>query len=247
MVQYTREDLVSGRVRWRDLTPPEWRDRDEQAVAELKATGTVRSLEKEYFRKDGSRVPVLIGAAIFEGSGNEGVAFVLDLSEQKRAEEALQRAQAELAHVSRVMTIGELTASIAHEINQPLSAMVTNANAGLRWLGGDSPDLEETSQAIRRIVRDGKRASAVVARMRALFKKAPSERIGRYKRGNPRGFDSLAGGDTKKSGVAANPICKRSTIRVRGQNPIATSDSESRTQRYSGHERDNRGAARTAG
>jgi signal transduction histidine kinase len=76
--------------------------------------------------------------------------------------------------VSRVMTVGELTASIAHEINQPLSAMVANADAGLRWLGGDSPDLEETNQAMRRIVRDGKRASAVVARMRALFKKAPS-------------------------------------------------------------------------
>jgi C4-dicarboxylate-specific signal transduction histidine kinase len=72
------------------------------------------------------------------------------------------------------MTIGELTASIAHEINQPLSAIVTNANAGLRWLAADSPDLEETSQAIRRIIRDGKRASAVVSRMRALFKKAPT-------------------------------------------------------------------------
>ena len=91
MVKYSREDLVSGRVRWPDLTPAEWRDRDERAVAELNSTGTLRPLEKEYFRKDGSRVPVLIGAAIFEGSKNEGVAFVLDLSEQKRAEEALQR------------------------------------------------------------------------------------------------------------------------------------------------------------
>src|SRR5262249_17089127 len=81
MVQYSREDLISGRVRWTDLTPAEWRDRDERAVAEVKATGTVQPREKEYFRKDGSRVPVLVGAAMFEGSRNEGVAFVLDLSE----------------------------------------------------------------------------------------------------------------------------------------------------------------------
>ena len=64
MVQYGREDLVSGRVRWTDLTPAEWRERDERAVAELKATGTVQPFEKEYFRKDGSRVPVLIGGAL---------------------------------------------------------------------------------------------------------------------------------------------------------------------------------------
>jgi PAS domain S-box-containing protein len=172
MVEYSREDLLSGRVRWTDLTPPEWRDTSKRAIAELKATGTLQPYEREYFRKDGSRVPVLIGAAIFEGSENEGVAFVLDLSEQKRAEEALQKAQAELAHVTRVATLGELTASIAHEINQPLAAVVTNANAGLRWLSRDSPDLAEACEAIRRIIRDGNRAGEVISRMRALFKKA---------------------------------------------------------------------------
>jgi hypothetical protein len=70
-------------LRWTDLTPPEWRDVSERAVAELKATGTIQPYDREYFRKDGSRVPVLIGAAIFEGSANEGVAYVLDLSTQK--------------------------------------------------------------------------------------------------------------------------------------------------------------------
>src|SRR6516164_2375076 len=93
MVGYSREDLISGRVRWTDLTPAEWWDRDERAVAQLKATGTAQPFQKEYSRKDGSRVPVLIGAAMFEGSGNEGVAFVLDLSEQKRAEEALRASE----------------------------------------------------------------------------------------------------------------------------------------------------------
>jgi len=172
MVEYSREDLVSGRVRWTDLTPAEWRDRDERAVAELRTTGALQPFEKEYFRKDGSRVRVLVGAATFEESGNEGVAFVLDLSEQKRAEEALQKAQAELAHVTRVAALGELTASIAYEINQPLAAVVTNANASLRWLSRDSPNLAEACEAIRRIIRDGNRAGEVISRMRALFKKA---------------------------------------------------------------------------
>jgi PAS domain S-box-containing protein len=89
IVQYSREDLVTGRVRWTDLTPAGWRDRDKRASEEAKATGTIQPFEKEYFRKDGSRVPVLTGGATFEGSGNEGVAFVLDLSEQKRAEQEI--------------------------------------------------------------------------------------------------------------------------------------------------------------
>jgi PAS domain S-box-containing protein len=179
MVNYSREDLVSGRLNWKDLTPPEWRDITEQAVLQLRATGILQPYEKEYFRSDRSRVPVLIGSAVFEEGQNEGVSFVLDLSEQKRAEEALRRsqahlaeAQAELAHVTRVTALGELTASIAHEISQPLAAVVTNANAGLRWLSGDSPDLAEAREAIRRITRDGKRAGDVISRMRSLFKKA---------------------------------------------------------------------------
>jgi PAS domain S-box-containing protein len=179
MVNYSREDLVSGHLSWKDLTPPEWRDLTERGVAQLKATGILQPYEKEYFRNDRSRVPVLVGSAVFEEGQNEGVAFVLDLSEQKRAEEALRRsqthlaeAQAELAHVTRVTALGELTASIAHEISQPLAAVVTNADASLRWLSGDSPDLTEAREAIRRITRDGKRAGDVISRMRSLFKKA---------------------------------------------------------------------------
>jgi PAS domain S-box-containing protein len=87
-VQYDREDLAAGRVRWKDLTPPEWSDRDERAIDQLKATGIFQPYEKEFFRKDGGRVPILLGGALFEGSGNEGVAFVLDLTEQKRQESA---------------------------------------------------------------------------------------------------------------------------------------------------------------
>jgi len=94
MVDYDREDLVSGRIRWTELTPPEWRDRDERRwLPELKVTGTLQPFEKEYFRKDRSRVPVLIGVATFEEGGNQGVAFVLDLTERKRAEQALRRSR----------------------------------------------------------------------------------------------------------------------------------------------------------
>ena len=95
-----------------------------------------------------------------------------EIIERKRAEEALHKAQAELAHVTRVMTMGELTASIAHEVNQPLAAVVTNGNACLRWLAREAPDLEEARECLRRIIRDGHRASDVIARIRALAQKS---------------------------------------------------------------------------
>jgi PAS domain S-box-containing protein len=173
LVNYTRDDFVSGRVRWTDLTPAEWRERDEEALEEIKATGAFRPFEKEYLRKNGSRVPVLIGGAIFETNGSEGVAFILDLSEQKRAESAMRRAQSELAHVSRITTLGELTASIAHEVNQPLGSVVNNANACLTILSGSSPHLDEVREALAEIIEGAERASAVVSRVRSLSKKMP--------------------------------------------------------------------------
>jgi PAS domain S-box-containing protein len=174
IVEYDREDLVWGRMRWTDLTPREWRERDEHAVADLRANGSAQPYEKEYIRKDGSRVPVLVGAALFEEGGNAGVAFVLDLREQKRAEEVrerLRQAQAELAHMTRVMTIGQVAASIAHEVNQPLSGIVTNASTCLRMLEADPPNLEGARETARRTIRDGSRASEVITRLRALFSK----------------------------------------------------------------------------
>jgi PAS domain-containing protein len=105
MLQYSREDLVSRRMLWTDLTPPEWYERDERAMASLKATGAAQPYEKEFFRKDGSRVPVLVGGALFEG-GNEGVAFVLDLSERKRAEEKIRRSESYLAEAQRLSQTG---------------------------------------------------------------------------------------------------------------------------------------------
>ena len=304
-MQYDREDLASGLVRWLDLTPAEWHDRDEKALADLRATGIFQPFEKEYFRKDGSRVPVLLGGTFFEGSGNEGVAFVLDLSEQKRVERALRRSEAflaesqhlsqigsfswrvaaneitwseqlyriyeleigtpvtvelirtrvhpedvsllekmidqarddghgfewqyrllmpdrsikymhavahsirdqdgqleyiaavqdvtarrlteeardkarsELAHVARTMSLGALTASIAHEVNQPLSGIITNASTCVRMLDADPPNVEGARETAQRTIRDGHRAADVITRLRALFsrKEAPIEPV----------------------------------------------------------------------
>jgi len=88
----------------------------------------------------------------------------------------LQQAEADLERLNRVMLLGEMTASIAHEVNQPIAAVITNANAGLRWLGAKPPDLEEARQALSRIVRDGSRAGEVIDRTRALVKKVPPRR-----------------------------------------------------------------------
>jgi PAS domain S-box-containing protein len=175
IVGYAREDLAS--LRWTELTPAEWRDVDDQAFAELNAVGTVKPREKEYFRKDGSRVPVLVARALFEWNRDEGVAFVLDLTERKHVEGALRDAQANLAHVVRVTTLGELAASIAHEVNQPLAAVVANGEACLRWLDRQTPDLDAARRSVEWIIDDGNRAGEVIRRVRALANKTEIEKV----------------------------------------------------------------------
>ncbi|PYT49385.1 MAG: hypothetical protein DMG44_10970 [Acidobacteria bacterium] len=96
--------------------------------------------------------------------------------ERKRAEEASRQAQADLAHVSRVTTMGELTASLAHEVNQPIGAAVTNANTCIRWLARDTPNVEEARAAAMRSAKDGMRAAEIVSRIRLLFKKGTPQR-----------------------------------------------------------------------
>ena len=309
IVGYTREDLAS--LRWTELTPAEWRDVDDQAFAELIATGSVQPREKEYFRKDGGRVPVLVARAFFDWNRDEGVAFVLDITERKRAEVELREseqnyrmlfesidegfctievlfdqneksvdyrflqispsferqtgiknaagrrmreiapqheehwfdiygrialtgepmrfeneakqlgrwydvyafrvedanrrrvgilfnditerkraeeklraseqrlldAQMELARVTRVTSLGELTASIAHEVNQPLAAVVAIAEASLRWLNRAIPDLDAARRSVEWVISDGNRASEVIQRVRALAKKSDVEMV----------------------------------------------------------------------
>jgi PAS domain S-box-containing protein len=184
MVSYDREDLVSGRIRWADLTPPDWRDRNNARIEQQKSSGRFEPFEKEYTRKDGSRVPVLIGGATFEEGGNQGVAYVLDLTERKRVEaeareneQRYREAQLELAHANRVATMGQLTASIAHEVNQPLAGVVANAEACLRWLRRRTPDVDAACRSVEWIIDDGNRASEVIRRVRTLAKKTDVEKV----------------------------------------------------------------------
>jgi PAS domain S-box-containing protein len=183
MVGYDREDLVAGHLRWTDLNPPELRDRFSRQLRELKMTGTVQPYETEYLHKNGARVPVLVGGASIDDAGNQGLAFVLDLTELKRAEEERRESERrcrevemELMHANRVATMGQLTASIAHEVRQPITVTVTNAETALRWLNGERQNLEEVRQALARVVRGGNRASDVLERIRGLTKRAAPRR-----------------------------------------------------------------------
>jgi PAS domain S-box-containing protein len=143
--------------------------------AELTRTGRWEG-ELLHTRRDGSIVAVASRWALQRDDEGNPIAILEtnnDITERKRAEEALQKVQTELAHVTRVMTLGELTASIAHEVNQPLAAIVTNGNACLRWLGGAQPNFVEARKAVERTIKDSYRASEVISRIRTLVKKAP--------------------------------------------------------------------------
>jgi PAS domain S-box-containing protein len=123
----------------------------------------------------------VIGHPVLSPSGDlvEFVGTVMDITERKQAEEErerLRQAQSDLARVNRVTTMGELTASLAHEVNQPIGAAVTNASTCLRWLAGDTPNLEEARAAAMRVVTDGRRAAEIISRVRQLFKKGTPER-----------------------------------------------------------------------
>jgi C4-dicarboxylate-specific signal transduction histidine kinase len=119
-----------------------------------------------------------------------------------RASEALRETQTELAHVNRVTAMGQLAASITHEVNQPLAGMITNAGAGLRWLDHQPPDVEEIRQALGRIIQDGKRASDIIDRIRALIKKAPPRKDGVQINEAILDVTALTRGEVVKNGVS---------------------------------------------
>ena len=130
---------------------------------EVLADGTTRHLH-------------IVGHPVLNAAGEvvELVGSTMDMTERKQTEEALQKAQAHLTHMAHLTMMGELAASIAHEVNQPLAAVVANADVCLRWLDRESPDLDEAREAVRRIIRDGNRGSDVISRIRALKKEPPS-------------------------------------------------------------------------
>jgi PAS domain S-box-containing protein len=143
----------------------------------LKQLGRAMTWELRKVRKDSSMLWVRETAkAVARVNGPVILIACEDITEQKRAEEALRQAQADLAHVNRVTTMGELTASLAHEVNQPIAAAVTNANTCLRWLAAGTPNLEEARAAAMRIVKDGTRAAEIISRIRLLFKKGIPQR-----------------------------------------------------------------------
>src|SRR6266404_3594266 len=147
------------------------------------AAGESSEDEMRLRRADGEYRWFLVRTApLFDDQGNilRWYGTSTDIEDRKRAEEALRETQAVLAHVARASLVSELTASIAHEVNQPLGAIVTNAEAGLNWLSEGSPDLNEAREALQRIIRDGSRASEVVTRIRSLLRngKASKTRFG---------------------------------------------------------------------
>jgi len=149
-----------------------------QTIERASQEGKDFDFEHRLLMPDGSveHLHVVAHALSDESGSVEFAGAVMDVTERKRAEEALRQAQAELAHVSRVTTMGELTASIAHEVNQPLTAVVNNANACISLLPRGTPNLEEVRDALTEIIDDAGRAGAVILRVRQLAKKAPGER-----------------------------------------------------------------------
>ena len=174
MTGYTEDEL-------RQLTMLDITHEDDRAATQQRIdSGTIGVLQrKRYRRKDGEIIWAEVTAFAVPATDSTPAflgAVIVDITERKRTEEALQRAQADLARLNRVMLLGEMTASIAHEINQPIAAVITNANAGLRWLGARQPDLGEIQEALGRIVRDGTRAGEVIGRIRALVRKTAPRR-----------------------------------------------------------------------
>jgi PAS domain S-box-containing protein len=152
-----------------------WQGAIERAIAQT----SDYEVEFRILQQDGTvKFIHTVGHPVLNASGNlvEFVGSSTDITERKRAEESLRQTQADLVRVSRVTTMGELTASLAHEVNQPIAAASTNANTCLRWLAGDTPNIEEASAAAMRIVKDAKRAAEITSRVRQLFRKGTSQR-----------------------------------------------------------------------
>ena len=174
---YAAEEAVGQNITL--IIPPDRRDEERTIVEQLTRGERVDHFETVRMRKDGSLLDVsLTISPMIDASGRVLGASKLarDITERKRAEEALRQAQTDLAHASRLTTMGEFTASLAHEVNQPIAAAVTSANSCLRWLDAEVPNLDKARAAAIRIMNDGTRAAEIISRIRMLFKKGTPQR-----------------------------------------------------------------------
>jgi signal transduction histidine kinase len=161
-----------------ERTHPEDAEIVKETIERASHDGSDFDFEHRLTMPDGSVKYVHVVAHAQKGlSGKlEYVGAMMDITERKRAEDALRETQTDLEHVSRVTTMGQLTASLAHEVNQPIAAAITNANTCMRWLAAAQPNVDEARAAAARIVKDGTRAAEIISRIRSLFKKGPVER-----------------------------------------------------------------------
>jgi C4-dicarboxylate-specific signal transduction histidine kinase len=156
-------------------TPTDWEKLMEAFQRAIREKTDFETDSREVLADGTTKYLHIVGHPVLNAAGEvvELVGSTMDMTERKQTEEVLNKAQAHLNHITHLTMMGELAASIAHEVNQPLAAVVTNANASLRWLNRESPDLGEAREAVQRIIRDGKRGSDVITRIRALLKKEP--------------------------------------------------------------------------
>lgn len=168
MVGYERSDLP---LSWKQMTPVEFLPRDERAISQMTATGTCTPYQKEYVRKDGTLLPILLGAGLLDTSGNEVIGFVLDYSDLKRAERQIHTMTEQLEQVARMGTLGEMGAGIAHELHQSLFAMLNFSKAGVRKHVGRKLTIEWAGEHLGKIAAQAKRAGEIVARVRSFVTK----------------------------------------------------------------------------
>src|ERR1700726_214911 len=174
---YAAEEAVGQNITL--IIPPERRDEERTIIEQLTRGERVDHFETVRMRKDGSLLDVSLTISPMKDASGRVVGaskLARDITERKLAEEALRQAQADLAHASRLTTMGEFTASLAHEVKQPIAAAVTDAHTCVRWITRDEPDLKEAHEAASRVVKDAKRAAEIISRIRRLFKKEASQR-----------------------------------------------------------------------
>ena len=158
------------------IIPPELHEEEKQILNRLRQGERIHHYETARIAKDGRRIEIsLTVSPLFNKSGKViGASKVArDITTSRRAEAELQRVRTELARVARVTTLGELTAAIAHEVNQPLTGLISSGNACLRWLAGDPPNLEAARRSVQRMIDDGNRAADVIRRIRDMVRKSP--------------------------------------------------------------------------